>query len=93
VIEATGYVEGKARSLAGSFSLYERVTGGRTIAQQFNYSTGRGVLTVGPASELPLEPYETQALSVNVGENTVALWRYADRTAQIATQVAREEVK
>jgi hypothetical protein len=46
---------------------------------------------IGPAAQLEMGSYETEALPSAVPENTVALFRYADRTATLANEL--EEVK
>lgn len=58
--------------------------GGRIIGRRIE---GYSTYTAGPAGSLVLEDYERQQLPVDVPQNTVALFRYADRTATLAAQV------
>jgi|GEM_PF-2796493 len=44
-------------------------------------------IIVGPAAEIPVDAYERAAFPADVPENTVAMFRYADRTATLAARL------
>lgn len=50
---------------------------------------GRETFEIGPAAGLPFDELEADALPAAVPENTVALFRYADRTATFASTMPK----
>ena len=106
VIEVTGYVQPAGIQLETSAGEDNRPLAGALIYSRYGVDTdlrgpggevvAKKVRTLkawlaGPAAELPLSAEESRAYPSGIPENTAAIFRYADRTAQLASMLARGE--
>lgn len=88
VIDARGYQEARVTSrFTSNYDIEPLSVGNRIVGNKSRNYPNTGPVILGVASQLPNDDGEAIALPRNIPENSVAVFRYADRTAQAAQQL------